>query len=84
MDFNNPFRYCAIQDDDGIRLIRIHPGNYREDIEISIDHHRLSESPGYEALSYTWGDSQERVIIKYGVHRQTLEITKNCAHAIED
>jgi hypothetical protein len=53
---NKSYQYNPIQHEDGIRLVQIHPGNNDDDIYISVEPHRLSQSPEYEALSYTWGN----------------------------
>lgn len=51
--------------DDRIRLLQIQPGNPEDTIRADISMSRLSESPIYEALSYTWGSLE---------HQQQIEI----------
>jgi len=42
---------------DEIRLLELHPGHVDSPLKASIQYHRLSEYPDYQALSYTWGSS---------------------------
>ena len=56
------------------RLLTLHPGNEADDIEASITTHPQSESPPYDAISYTWGEpGNEGVVyidgIRYRVRR---------------
>ena len=43
---------------------------------------RLDEAPPYIALSYTWGDSNDRVDISLDPGNITLSVTKNCHSAL--
>lgn len=39
-----------------IRLVKIEPGNFEDDIHVHLSIVSLEDQPVYEALSYTWGD----------------------------
>ena len=77
------YRYSCIQALDGIRLIRIQPGNWDDDIRLTLLDTRLSESDiHYEALSYTWGNCKDRVLVFCGQERHGLLVTRNCEAAL--
>lgn len=86
-----PFSYNAFTDDDEIRLIAIHPGKFGTPVKCTIFHAWLSQKLEYEALSYTWGDDQDRRTIIYtdgivsnGANSITaLRVTPNCCSALQ-
>jgi hypothetical protein len=43
-----------------IRLITLHAGDTDCAIDCALDHYPLTSTSAYQALSYTWGDSQDR------------------------
>lgn len=45
---------------DEIRLIQLDPGHRGSPLKTTIQYHHLSENPGYQALSYTWGSPFNR------------------------
>lgn len=67
----------------GIRLLRIHPGAFAEDIRIDL--HPVELDPKtpieYEALSYTWGTTKS-AILYLGESKNTLQVTDNLALAL--
>jgi hypothetical protein len=74
-------RYDSLQDiDDGIRLIELVPGDFKEDIKCLLHTTRLSANPEYEALSYVWGDPKVTELVICNGRR--LEITVNLADAL--
>jgi hypothetical protein len=58
-----------------VRLVQLPPGDPDGDIWCSMLPHRLSEAPEYEAVSYCWGDSNDRTVIQ--CDGKTLEIQSN-------
>jgi hypothetical protein len=74
---------------DYIRLLNIHPGGDGDLICATIFSVQLSESPTYEALSYTWGDLSRRQQIQV-IHVGTSEgnavltwVTSSCYAALK-
>lgn len=61
-----------------IRLLTIEPGLWDADIKCNLQHVFLDNKPSYEALSYTWGDSNDIRQIFLGGHpwnvRANLEV----------
>jgi len=49
-----------------IRLLSILPGQLSDPIECQLQPHSLDERPVYEALSYVWGDSSNKLQIRLG------------------
>lgn len=62
-----------------IRLIDIHRGS-GDDLHVDIKHCSLDEAPDYEALSYCWGDENNRALIKCDGHQ--ISITKGLHEAL--
>lgn len=59
------------------------PGSYEDPlIQCNVIHHSLSDSLEYEALSYTWGDPNDREIIFLDPHGAALSVTRNCYNAL--
>ena len=81
-----PYKYQPLRiDADEIRLLSLLPGNSSEEIIISIETVPLGQNdfPQYEALSYTWGSSDDRAPLSIGALRnETLDITQNLATAL--
>lgn len=81
-----PYKYQPLRmDADEIRLLSLLPGSSSEETIISIETVPLGKNswPQYEALSYTWGSSDDRVPLSIGALRnETLDITQNLATAL--
>jgi hypothetical protein len=59
-----PYTYHALSDGE-FRLLNLEPATFESPISISLEHRILSESSNtYEALSYAWGTSLERRMIR--------------------
>jgi hypothetical protein len=63
-----------------IRLLRLAPGNSNAPIRCSLVQVSLDSRPSYEAISYAWGDSTDRVQIT--CHNKTIAITRNLHEAL--
>jgi len=75
-----PYTYHALSDGE-FRLLNLEPGTFDSPISISLEHRILSESSNtYEALSYAWGTSLERKMIKCGDGK--LYVTVNLFDAL--
>ncbi|CZR57812.1 uncharacterized protein PAC_07701 [Phialocephala subalpina] len=54
--FLKPYKYGLLDiKKHEIRLLRLLPGNFNDNLECEFFHVSLDEAPGFEALSYTWG-----------------------------
>ena len=53
----------SVPGDIHIRLVELQPGEPEEDISCSLSSHKLSAAPKYEAVSYCWGDPDDRTEI---------------------
>ncbi|PVH77578.1 HET-domain-containing protein, partial [Cadophora sp. DSE1049] len=58
------YKYDYIQSRRHIRVLTLHPGSGDEEIFCSLVAARLDEPPPYEALSYAWGNPNERHSIR--------------------
>src|SRR5271156_3851211 len=81
-----PYKYQPLRiDADEIRLLSLLPGSSPEETIISIETVPFGQNnwPQYEALSYTWGSSDDRVPLSIGALRnESLDITQNLATAL--
>ena len=52
----DPYRYQQLQDQFGIRLLRLRPGGKKSaELECELYEESLEARPEYEALSWSWG-----------------------------
>lgn len=70
---------------DDIRLVRLRCGQSQDPIQSEMMQaplHHLRERPGYEALSYTWGDPLDTRIVM--LKDQPFQVTKNLEAALRN
>ncbi|KAI8712802.1 HET domain-containing protein [Fusarium sp. LHS14.1] len=79
---NATYSYTPLKYPDEIRLLIIEPGRPSEAVKCNLVHTRLSHTPSYEALSYTWGTEEKPGQISCG-HEGQISVTQNCFHAIK-
>ncbi|EEU36345.1 uncharacterized protein NECHADRAFT_86875 [Fusarium vanettenii 77-13-4] len=79
---NTTYSYTALKCPDEIRLLIIEPGRPSEAVKCNLVHTRLSHTPSYEALSYTWGTEEKPGRISCGQEGH-ISVTQNCFHAIK-
>jgi hypothetical protein len=68
-----------------IRLLTLLPGTFSSEIRLTIDITPFTEShiPDFEAVSYTWGSTENPVDISIGESgRNTLAVTRNLGEAL--
>ncbi|KAI0174664.1 heterokaryon incompatibility protein-domain-containing protein [Pestalotiopsis sp. NC0098] len=75
----------VIKQPSDIRILRVLPGSFDDDVECEIQTEDLSKDIDYEAISYTWADetgdaSHCRTI---SVSGQPFKITRNCEMALK-
>ena len=58
-----------------IRLFRLHPGSGASPISGNLFHVSLDDKPAYEALSYCWGDANDRQLVT--VDGKDFSVTTN-------
>ena len=78
-----PFHYEPLASDTQspmIRLLTLHPGLDGSDIECTLSPVSLHAPPVYEALSYHWGDSKSKSIIK--CNEASKAVTENLFAAL--
>lgn len=77
----NQYTYQSLSDRE-FRLLELHAGEYGSPISISLEHLPLAALSGaYEALSYVWGTSPERLKVTCdGGH---LNVTSNLYQALQ-
>jgi hypothetical protein len=52
-----PFTYNPLNNPkEEFRLLRLHLGSPKDELRCDLEHVDIKSSPGYLALSYTWGD----------------------------
>jgi hypothetical protein len=85
-------RYSPIKFDDEIRLLLLYPGSGESKLLCELVPARLKDKPSYEAVSYSWADSDgnaslSRTIFTISRHStvsslRKTRITKNCEAAL--
>ena len=77
-----PYTYTPLKNKDSIRLLKVEPKNstFGRYLECDLVEVSLSVRPGYEAISYTWGDC----ILSAALNTKTgiIKITNNLATAL--
>ncbi len=70
--------------DNHIRLLVLHPGNRDDEIRCDLTHYDLSisQQPGFEALSYTWGNPHDTSSIL--LNGEAFQVTKNLDGALRN
>jgi len=78
------YQYQPLQHSDSIRILILHPSPDESDpIECTICHENLSdEELYYEAVSYTWGNSNLTHVIHCNDAKQRLSVGENCHAAL--
>ncbi|KZM19703.1 uncharacterized protein EKO05_0004039 [Ascochyta rabiei] len=76
-----PLRYSLGQE---IRLVVLFAGGFLDDLSCKIVHVNLADNPVYEAISYTWADSEGDLALsqKISCSGKIIPITKNCEAAL--
>ena len=64
-----------------IRLLTLCPGAFQQEIYCKLRIFSLNEDPKYVALSYCWGDQNDRDTIS--VNGQKITVTRNLATALK-
>jgi hypothetical protein len=52
--------YEPLPSESSIRLITLHPGDFKDPIRCTLEVFDLPSAPAYEAISYVWGDPRQR------------------------
>jgi Heterokaryon incompatibility protein (HET) len=78
------FRYTPIvKERHEIRIIIVLRGDFDDDIVCVVKHVSFNDSPTYEALSYTWGEPEERMNPdKITLDRTSFKVTQNLVFAL--
>ena len=63
-----------------IRLLNLHPGEWKDDIACDIHVYDLSNAPRYQAISYTWGDGRPDPFLQ--MKEMVSSVTWNCDYAL--
>ncbi|EAT80405.1 hypothetical protein HBH56_145730 [Parastagonospora nodorum] len=64
-----------------IRVLKLLPGNWRDDIECHLSDVSLLDQPCYKALSYVWGEVQHAKPVN--VNNQPVTVTQNLYEALQ-
>ncbi|KAI1740751.1 heterokaryon incompatibility protein-domain-containing protein [Xylaria scruposa] len=73
------YRSHLLDHDDSFRLVYLEPGQKNDVISVRLENARLSDTPPYEALSYTWGDATQTTTIQIS---NDLNGSKSTVHGI--
>ncbi|KAE9377499.1 HET-domain-containing protein, partial [Stipitochalara longipes BDJ] len=63
----------------GIRVLLLEAGPKYADIRCQLRHERLDSNPNYEALSYVWGNTNNRRAISLHGHTHRVTASLECA-----
>lgn len=75
------YQYAPFNDENSIRLLVLLPGNPCDPISCKLRIERTENAIPYEAISYVWGDPDDRVEIL--CHGQSLHITRSLMGALK-
>lgn len=76
------YRHRALQNPRSIRVMELHPGTRSSTICCHLTEVSLDDKPQYHALSYVWGDAEDRCAIECEGCR--LLVTHNCFAALHE
>lgn len=81
------YQYSPLKEEEGeIRLLTLHPGLLNSEIYVVLHNEKLTETntPAFEALSYTWGSMENPHDIHVGPSgNDVLSVTRNLAVALQ-
>jgi hypothetical protein len=81
------YQYSPLNEEGGeIRLLTLHPGLFNSEIYVVLHNETLAKSntPAFEALSYTWGSMENLHDIRVGPSaNDVLSVTRNLAVALQ-
>ena len=76
------FKHSRLRGPTSIRVLTLLPSTaFDSPIEVQLAEVDLAGKPDYEALSYAWGDTKNKVGIS--CHGERLDVTVNCALALQ-
>ncbi|KAI4909539.1 hypothetical protein J4E90_008236 [Alternaria incomplexa] len=78
----NVYVHSQLEERHQFRLLELHPGSPGDTIKATLVTKDLRDAPSYEAMSYVWGDMNDRVDIL--VNGRNFKITKNLHDALEN
>jgi hypothetical protein len=85
--FMAPYQYSPLNEEAGeIRLLTLHPGPLNSEIYVVLHNETLTKTntPAFEALSYTWGSMENLHDIRVGPSgNDVLSVTRNLAVALQ-
>jgi len=70
-------QYCPLDTPTSLRLLKLLPGKYNDDLVGVLEHADLTQLPNYEAVSYVWGAAENPV--KFSCNGIKMDITENLA-----
>ena len=74
-----PYQYETLSPRE-IRVVILYPLNENDEIHCNLKRVFIDEYPAYEAISYAWGDANDRIPISVG--SGTLQVTQNLYAAL--
>jgi hypothetical protein len=77
-DSNQPL-YLPLINGQLIRLIELLPGVWNDKIKIRLIVSELQQAPDYDAISYVWGDTKDRVPITCNGREMNVTVNLNAA-----
>ena len=76
-----PYSYTALEKEPHqIRILTLLPGTWEDDIDCRLHEAFLADNPAYEALSYAWGDPNDKKEIRLDGH--IVKVTSNLELAL--
>ena len=81
VELSELYRRLPVHDEATIRVLEITPGAWSADVHIFLRTVRLESAPQYEALSYTWGSSEEGRTVCVN-KKATLPVSDNLFRAL--
>ncbi|KAH8803395.1 hypothetical protein F5884DRAFT_506886 [Xylogone sp. PMI_703] len=76
----NRFRHRSLSESEQARILILEQGNYDDELRCRLKHVKLLQDQQYEALSYTWGESdKQNTILCSG---ESIEVTPNLDAAL--
>ena len=74
------YRYNLLPSGKWIRLLELCSTSATDKVEFRLCQHKLEETPKYEAISYAWGDPEDRINVL--CNGKVISVTKNLMDAL--
>ena len=76
------YQHRRLEDLDHVRLVELLPAHQDDELQIRNKHVKLSDPVEYEDVSYTGGDSDDKVAVTCDRDGSLMMLTRNCTSVL--